>query len=123
MSDVSQLTRFAGRLRRAPSIKQRKVRATTVKAAMNIKKSVKADLSGSSNGGIRKIPIVFDEPFLSAPMQTTIRIGPEEKTGGLANIAFFGTSKGGGHHQFYEHADAEAATWKRYLTEAMEGLE
>ncbi len=123
MSDVSQLTRFAGRLRRAPSIKQRKVRATTVKAAMNIKKAVKADLAGSSNAGIRKIPIVYDEPFLSAPMQTTIRIGPKEKTGGLANIAFFGTSKGGGHHQFYEHADAELATWKRYLTEAMEGLE
>ena len=123
MSDVSELTAFAAKLKLAPSKKRVRVLATTKKAAVNIKKAVKADLAGSSNAGIRKIPIVFDEPFLSAPMQTTIRIGPEEKTGGLANIAFFGTSKGGGHHQFYEHADAEMATWKRYLTEAMEGLE
>ncbi|ATU21062.1 hypothetical protein [Bifidobacterium choerinum] len=123
MSDVSQLRAFAGKLRHAPGAKARRVRATTVKAAVNIKKAVQADLRGSSNSGIRRIPIQYEEPFLSAPMTVTIQIGPEAKAGGLANIAFFGTSKGGGGHRFYEHAEAELDTWKRYLGEAMEGLD
>lgn len=121
-ADVSELTAFAGRLRRAPSEKRRKVRATTVKAAVNIKKAVKADLSTSSNPGIRAIPIEYEEPFLSSPGQVTIEIGPAMRAGGLANVAFFGTYKGGGTHRFWEHAEAEAEVWTRYLAEAMEGL-
>lgn len=123
MSDVSELTAFAAKLKLAPSKKRVRVLATTKKAAVNIKKDVRADLNTSSNPGIRRIPIEFEEPFLSAPMQVTIAIGPTAKAGGLANVAFFGTYKGGGHHRFYEHAEAELDTWKRYLAEAMEGLD
>lgn len=123
MSDASQVVAFASKLKLAPSKKRVKVLATTKKAAVNIKKSVQADLRGSSNPGIRSIPIEFDEPFLSAPMQVTVEIGPSVKAGGLANIAFFGTSKGGGTHRFYEHVEDELDTWKRYMTEAMEGLD
>ena len=88
MSDASQVVAFASKLKLAPSKKRVKVLATTKKAAVNIKKSVQADLRGSSNPGIRSIPIEFDEPFLSAPMQVTVEIGPSVKAGGLANIAF-----------------------------------
>ncbi|RSX46117.1 hypothetical protein [Bifidobacterium castoris] len=123
MNDASQLAAFASKLRLAPSRKRVKIEATTNKAALKIKQAVIADLRTSSNPGIARIPIEYETPFLSAPMQVTVAIGPAAKAGGLANIAFFGTYKGGGRHQFYEHAEAELDTWKHYLSEAMEGLD
>lgn len=88
MSDVSQLTAFAAKLRLAPSKKRQRVEATTNKAALKIKQAVTADLRTSSNPGIARIPIEYETPFLSAPMQVTVAIGPTAKAGGLANIAF-----------------------------------
>lgn len=121
--DNSQVSKFATKLSTAPLRKQSKVAACTIKAAVNIKKAVQADLATSSNSGISRIPIEFEEPYIGAPLQITVEIGPEQGAGGLANIAFFGTSKGGGTHQFFEHAEAEVDSWTHYLEEAMRGLE
>lgn len=118
MSDVSQLRAFAARLSMASSAIDPKIVATTNKAAMNIKKAVMADLHGSSSPGMRRIPIEYSQTFLRAPGEYTVQVGPSAKVGGLANIAFFGTSRGGGSHKFYEHADAEAPNWAKYVGEA-----
>jgi hypothetical protein len=50
-------------------------------------------------------------------------IGPREGgAGDLANIAFFGTSRGGGTHKFYEHGEKEFSTAAEFVHKAASGL-
>lgn len=46
-------------------------------------------------------------------------IGPTKGgAGSLANIAFFGTAKGGGTHRFYEHGEEELPKLAEYVARA-----
>ena len=38
--------------------------------------------------------------------------------GSLANIAFFGTAKGGGTHEFYEHGEKELPALAEHVAKA-----
>lgn len=119
--DVSEVTELAARLAAAPKRRQALVSAAVKKGAQNIKTAIQADVRASSDSGIRRIPIAYEmrqEGVISEADIAPVKGG----AGGLANIAFFGTSKGGGSHRFYEHGIDELDTTARYVREAARGL-
>ena len=64
------------------------------KGGVNIKNAMQADLRKSGNAGFRHVAstVSFDE--LDGGLGA--EIGPTKPAGALANVAFFGTSRGGG---------------------------
>lgn len=119
--DTSQVRAFATRLASAPARKQRLVAAAVKKGAQNVKTAVRADVAGSSNAGFRAIPIAYE--MRSQGVLVEADVAPTRGgAGSLANIAFFGTSRGGGTHRFYEHAEAEMDALAHYVHEAARGL-
>ena len=121
MIDVSQVTALAEKLAAAPLKKRLLVTASIKKGAQNIKEAVTEDLQGSSNSAIARIPIAYEMKDRGVMVEADI--GPREGGAGeLANIAFFGTSKGGGTHDFYQHGEDELDATAKYVAKAAEGL-
>ena len=119
--DVSQVQALAQRMAAAPLKKQVLVAAAVKKGAQNIKEAIQEDVRSSSNAAFRRIPIHYD--MKSEGVRVEADIGPEEGgAGSLSNIAFFGTSRGGGTHKFYEHGADELDATARYVAKAAEGL-
>lgn len=116
--DASQLHGF-GRALVGSTARTRALTAAAVKkAAVNVKQSIQDDVAGSANAGMRRIQIGFDMQSVGAGVAADI--SPRE--GGasdLANIAFFGTARGGGTHRFYEHAEAELPALADYVGRAV----
>lgn len=116
--DASQLRGF-GRTLIGSTARTRALTAAAVKkAAVNVKQSIQDDVAGSANPGMRRIQIGFDMQSVGAGVAADI--SPRE--GGasdLANIAFFGTARGGGTHRFYEHAEAELPALADYVGRAV----
>ena len=53
------------------------------------------------------------------PGRISAEIGPTKGgAGSLANIAFFGTARGGGTHRFYEHGEEELPKLAEYVARA-----
>ena len=119
--DVSQVNALAQKLAAAPLRKQTLVAAAVKHGAQNIKESVTEDLQSSSNKAIRRIPIAYETKTEGVRVEADI--GPREGgAGNLANIAFFGTSRGGGTHEFYGHGEDELDATAEYVRKAAEGL-
>lgn len=107
--DTGELDRLAGDWRAAASRAPDRFWPTFSRAGLNIKKTVNDDLAQSSNAGFRRIRVSYDR--LPASMGIGVEIGP--RNGGandLANLAFFGTARGGGTHLFYEFGEQELPT-------------
>ncbi|ROT86940.1 hypothetical protein [Bifidobacterium mongoliense] len=121
MIDVSQVNALAQKLAAAPLKKHALVAAAVKKGAQNIKEAIQEDVRSSSNPGFRRIPIHYD--MKSEGVRIEADIGPEEGgAGSLANIAFFGTSRGGGGHEFYGHGADELDPTAQHVAKAAEGL-
>ncbi|PLS25967.1 hypothetical protein [Bifidobacterium parmae] len=119
--DASQVTAFAARLSKAVGRNHVLVAAAVKRGAQNIKTAVQADVRGSSNRGISRIPIAYEMKEAGTTVEADIA-PVSGGAGSLANIAFFGTAKGGGTHRFYEHGEAELETTARYVKEAASSL-
>lgn len=97
--DTSELRAFTRELADAPNVVEKQVAAVVSKGALNIKRKMREDARASKhfkgfasaiNYDIRAGG-AFGGGFVEA------EIGPERgKPGSLANIAYFGTSRGGG---------------------------
>jgi hypothetical protein len=119
--DVSQVNALAQKLAVVPLKKHALVAAAVKKGAQNIKEAIQADVQGSSNKAIRRIPIAYEMKDEGTRIEADI--GPREGgAGDLANIAFFGTSRGGGTHKFYEHGEKELSTAAEFVHKAASGL-
>lgn len=67
------------------------------RGAQNIKTAMQTDLNKSSNAGFRYIARTVNYDVDVADGAISAEIGPDKSVGGaLANIAYFGSSKGGG---------------------------
>lgn len=115
--DASELRSY-GRNLAANTLKARAlVSAAVSKGALNIKNAIQEDVRGSSNPGIRRISITY--VMDTGTDGITADIMPrDDKPSKLANIAFFGTARGGGSHRFYEHADDELPMLTKFVAEA-----
>ena len=119
--DTSEVKEFAAKLQAAPERKRRRVSMIVKKAAQNVKTETRADLTSSGNAAFRRIPIAYEMhergPLVEADVAPT-----EGGAGNLDNLAFFGTARGGGTHDFYQHARAEFPNLVRELRRAAMGL-
>lgn len=119
--DISQVKDLSKALAAVPLRNQTLVAAAVKHGAQNIKESVSEDLQSSSNHAFRRIRIHYDMQERGPVVEADI--GPEQGgASSLANLAFFGTSRGGGHHRFYEHGADELEPTARYVREAASKL-
>ena len=119
--DVSEVKAFAAKLQAVPERKQRRVSMIVKKAAQNVKTETRADLTSSGNAAFRRIPIAY-EMHERGPMVEADVAPTEGGAGNLDNLAVFGTARGGGTHDFYQHARAEFPNLVRELRRAAMGL-
>ncbi|MDY4677590.1 MAG: hypothetical protein SO360_01820 [Bifidobacterium tsurumiense] len=119
--DASQLHKLAERLTSAPARKQAKIVAAVNHGALNVKNAIKSDLSTSKDKGFRHIPIRYEAKVKGTSVEADIA-PTKGGAGNLANLAFFGTSRGGGTHRFYEHAEEEFDTVADFVRKAAIGL-
>ena len=119
--DTGQVKDLAKALAAVLLRNQTLVAAAVKHGAQNIKQSVSEDLQSSKNHAFRRIRIHYDMQERGPVVEADI--GPEQGgASSLANLAFFGTSRGGGHHQFYEHGADELEPTARYVREAASKL-
>lgn len=115
--DASELTAFGQKILAAQYATSKKIAATVKRAAQNVKDNVQKDVAGSSNSGLRKIRVGYE--LGSSGTRIYADVSPrDEGASELANIAFFGTAKGGGTHEFYEHAERELPNLAQYVSNA-----
>ena len=115
--DASELTELGRRMALAQAVVKPQLAATVKKAAQNVKTAIEADVGSSSNAGLRNIRIGY-EIGSTGPVEYADVSPREGGSSNLANIAFFGTARGGGTHRFYEHAEDELPTLADYVADA-----
>lgn len=115
--DASELTELGRRMALAQTVVRPKLAATVKKAAQNVKTAIEEDVQSSSNAGLRKIGIGY-ETGRDATGEYADVSPREGGASSLANIAFFGTDRGGGTHEFYGHAEEELPTLADYVADA-----
>jgi len=92
---------FAAEMEGAPDLLERDVRGVVSKGALNIKEDLRAKMAASGSFGQIDYKINYDLRSVSAFGGGVVEaeIGPSSgrgDPGALANIAYFGTSRGGG---------------------------
>ena len=119
--DASELTAFGHRVAAAHAMASVKVAQAVKKGAQNVKEVIFSDLQTSWNYAFSCIGIGYE----MGSTGTTVYADVSPRDGGasdLANIAFFGTAKGGGTHDFYESAERELPTLAEYVADAADDM-
>lgn len=95
-ADVSELRTLARDLDRIPDKVQRGVRPVVSKGALNVKQELQMDLASSTSFSGITFSVNYDIKVDAGGVEG--RIGPDKSKygGALANVAIFGTSRGGG---------------------------
>lgn len=97
--DFSEVRAFAARMEAAPKLAEAQVRAVVEHAGMNMKRSMREKIYRSKHFKGFASSISYDVRAVGAfgGGFIELEIGPEKgRPGSLANIAYFGTSRGGG---------------------------
>ena len=116
--DTSELTALGAELLGGTAKRRAFVSAAVKKGAQNVKDNITADLDTSTYSQFKRIHIGYELQTVGMS-GIAADISPDKGgAGGLTNIAFFGTSKGGGTHQFYEHAETELPNLAEYVEKA-----
>ena len=121
-ADVSQLREFAVQVGQVPHEMRPKLDAVTERAGLNIKKQLQAEARQSKSFGVIASAISYDTTHTRE--SSGVEVGPVKGSpGSLANIAYFGTSRGGGTVPDPRGAlDAEAPRFEEYVGRIVEGL-
>lgn len=115
--DASELTELGRRMARANAISHAELAKTVKKAAQNVKEAITYDVMTSSDLPMTYIGIGY-ETGANGNVEYADVSPREGGASNLANIAFFGTARGGGTHEFYEHAIEELPTLADYAASA-----
>lgn len=115
--DASELTELGRRMALAQAVVRPRLAATVKKAAQNVKEAITYDVMTSSNQPMTYIGIGYETGHDATGEYADV--SPREGgASSLANIAFFGTARGGGTHRFYEHAEDELPTLADYVADS-----
>lgn len=95
--DTAEVRHLAADATRMPGELSRWLRPAVSRGALNIKRAMQADLEQSGNAGIRAVARSISYDLIDGDHTIEAEIGPDKPSGALANIAYFGTSRGGGH--------------------------
>ena len=120
-ADVSQLREFQAKLGSAGAASKAELAQVVSKGALNIKTDMQTELRGSGNAGFRYVASTVSYDLEDGGM--TAVIGPTKPRGALANIAYFGSYKGGGTREDpVEALNREAPRFEQALAQVVEGL-
>lgn len=121
--DTSEVRQFAADATRLPGELSRWLRPAVSKGALNIKRAMQQDLKQSGNAGIRHVARSISYDLIDTGATVEAEIGPDKPSGALANIAYFGTSKGGGHTRDpIEALNEESAAFEKAIADIVEEL-
>ena len=95
--DTTEVRKVAADATRMPGELSRWLRPAVSRGALNIKRAMQQDLEQSGNAGIRAVARSISYDLIDGDHTIEAEIGPDKPSGALANIAYFGTSRGGGH--------------------------
>lgn len=95
-ADVSQLRALTREMRAAPAKVQKGVRPVVSKGALNIKNEMQMDLAVSEHFRGITFSVSYDTKMDANGVEAVIGPDKGREGGALANIAYFGTSRGGG---------------------------
>ena len=123
--DASEIREFTHRLQEAGAKTQREVKGVINKGALNIKNQMRKEASGSRHFGQIASTITYDLTEWGAFGGGVVEaeVGPNKhfRAARLGNVAYFGTSKGGGTLPDPIHAlEAEIPNVERWLGDAAE---
>lgn len=94
--DMSEVTTLAADMRAVDGRLARHLVPVVSKGALNIKQEIRDSFRASSNKGIRYVGSTVSYDLTTTTGEISAEIGPTKPAGSLANIAIWGTSKGGG---------------------------
>ena len=122
--DMSEVREFAADLTRIPGELSRHAIPVLSKGALNIKKTMAADFLASSNKGFRYVGSTVNYDLETDGGELVAEVGPDKDlSGNLANVAIFGTARGGGTvADPVEALDAEAPRFEKALADLAEEL-
>lgn len=121
--DTSEVRQIAADATRLPGELSRWLRPAVSKGALNIKRTMQQDLEQSGNAGIRHVARSISYDLIDGDNTVEAEIGPDKPSGALANIAYFGTSKGGGHTRDpIEVLNEEAAAFEKAIADIVEEI-
>lgn len=120
--DASELRTLAADISKAGMKAIPKVEKVVSKGALNIKNGMRDEMSKSPSW--RKVTPSISYDLTSRPNGVEAEIGPKHSgSGNLANIAYFGTSKGGGGTvDLMKPMDEEAPRFEKALGDVLDGL-
>lgn len=124
-ADASELENFALDLTRASDEARKQVGKVFFKSAMNIKDGMRYEMRQSRHfrgGQANRVANSIDFDYEERPNGVEVEIGPKSgpgEPGNLANIAYFGTSRGGGTVDFLKPFEAELPLIEKYTGEAL----
>ncbi len=122
--DLSELHKFTADLTKAGAVAKRELRPTVSKSALNIDKQLKKEMFAHRYFKGAGSAISYDIKTEGTSLIADIGPSSEEGSpGNLANIAYFGTSRGGGTVPDPKGAlEAEAPNLEKYLLDLVDGL-
>lgn len=116
--DTSELRVLAADMRAVDGRLARHIIPVVSKGALNIKKQIQADFRASGNAGFRYVANTVTYDLETSTDQISAEIGPTKPAGALANVAIWGTSRGGGTVPDPARAlEAEADGFAQHLAE------
>lgn len=118
--DMGEVRELAVDMRQVDGALTRHLRPIVAKGGVKIKAQLRKEMGESRHFGVVAPAITFDE----VDGGLGVEVGPEKGSpGSLGNIAYFGTSRGGGTVPDPRGAlDAEAGPFTESLADAAEGL-
>lgn len=121
--DTSELRTLAVDLTHAAALPMEDVRGVVAKGALNIKTQMRAEMSRSRHfKGITQ-SITYDTTIGATGVSAEIGPDKDYKGGALANIAYFGSSRGGGTVPDPKGAlEAEAPNVEQYMAALVDRL-
>ena len=122
-ADASELESFAVDLGRAGDKALKDVEKVVFKGAVNLKRDMARELQSSRH--FRSIAKSVDFDIESRPNVVEAEIGPKSgpgEPGNLANIAYFGTSRGGGTVDFLKPFEEEKPRFEQAIQEVLRDI-
>lgn len=121
--DTSEVRQFVADATRLPGELSRWLRPAVSRGALNIKRAMQQDLQQSGNAGIRHVARSISYDIIDGDNTVEAEIGPDKPSGALANIAYFGTSRGGGHTRDpIEALNEESAAFEKAIADIVEDI-
>ena len=121
--DAHEVRELAADFTRVPGKLSRHAIPVLSRGALNIKNQMRESFEASGNAGFRFVGRTVSYDLVTEGTELSAEIGPTKPEGALANVAIFGTPRGGGTVADPREAlEAEAPRFEKALADLAEEL-